>query len=176
MKKELRFFVFIVVILSLVSLGTLEAQPISKEKKDVIIKLMKLTNSAKLANEVKQRVIDALKQSFPDAPPEYWEKLEKRIDVQELLTSFIPIYDQNLSLDDLKRLVAFYQTPAGKHYLDARERMVAASLEKGKKWAMGWIIQVFKELKARGYKPRGGKRDKKSGSGEKGPIDTFPNS
>jgi len=176
MKKNFSILLVSLMILFSMTVKTLNAQPVSKEKKDTIIRLMQLTNSTKLANEVKQRVIVALKQSFPDAPPDYWRELNKRIDVQELLGSFIPIYARNLSLNDLKQLVTFYQTPAGQRYLAVREKMVAASVEKGKKWAMGWIVQVFKELKAKGYKPKGEKKPKKPGAKDKGAIDTSPNS
>ncbi len=138
------------------SIQPLSAQPVPPEKKAVILKLMRLTHSTKLADEIKARVIGALKQSFPDVPPAYWKKLNQRIDVQELLDSFIPIYARSLSLEDLKKIVAFYETSAGQHYLAARAKMVAQSTETGRKWALGWIVQVFKELKAEGYKPKGG--------------------
>jgi len=140
----------------------LSAQSVPPEKKAVILQLMRLTHSTKLADEIKARVIGALKQSFPDVPSEYWKKLNQRIDVQELLDSFIPIYARSLSLEDLKKIVAFYQTSAGQHYLAARAQMVAQSMATGKKWALGWIIQVYKELKAEGYKPKGGPTPRKS--------------
>ncbi len=148
----------------------LPAQQISQEKRTVILKLMRLTHSTRLADEIKARVIGALKQSFPDVPPTYWKSLDKRINVRELLNSFIPIYAGNLSLDDLKKIVDFYETPAGQHYLAARQKMIAASMETGKKWAMGWIVEVFKELKAKGYKPKG------SHPPVKGGIDSAPKS
>ena len=152
------------------------AQPVPPEKRAEILKLMKLTNGVRLANEMKARIIGALKEAFPDAPASYWKKLDKRIDVRELLDSFVSIYAENLSLDDLKHLVAFYKTPAGQHYLAAKERMVAASAKKGKQWAMGWILQVFRELKAQGYKPKKEKiPGKPSPKGEKG-VDKAPNS
>jgi len=165
------------VVLVLVSLSVATAQnTVPPEKRAEILKLMKLTDGTRLANEMKARIIKALKESFPDAPAEYWKKLDKRIDVRELLDSFVTIYAENLSLEDLKQLVAFYKTPAGQHYLAAKERMVAASAERGKKWAMGWIIQVFKELKAQGYKPKSGKMPgKTTPKGKKG-IDKSPNS
>ncbi len=147
----------------------LAAQPVPEQKREVILKLMKLTHSAKLAGEIQLRVIRALKQSFPDVPSNYWKTLEKRIDVRELLELFIPIYAKNLSLEDLKKIVEFYQTPAGQHYLAVRGKMVGESMKVGKKWAMGWIIQVFKELKAKGYQPKGS-------TSPKGGIDSSPKS
>ncbi len=154
MKKKGGFFFFVGLFLLLSVSSGVRAQKISQEKRTVIIKLLKLTNGLKLANEMKIRIISALKDSFPDVPEVYWKKLGKRIDVRQLLESFIPIYAENLSLNDLKQLVAFYQTSAGQHYLAAKEKMITASAEIGKKWAMGWIVQVFKELKAMGYKPK----------------------
>ncbi|MBW1658971.1 MAG: DUF2059 domain-containing protein [Deltaproteobacteria bacterium] len=174
-----KWFIFLPVIAAFVFCTLLPAMAqttVSPEKRTEILKLMKLTNGAKLANEMKARIIKALKESFPDAPAEYWKKLDKRIDVRELLDSFVTIYAENLSLEDLKQLVAFYKTPAGQHYLAAKERMVAASAERGKKWAMGWIIQVFKELKAQGYKPKSGKAPGKTAPKGKKGIDKSPNS
>ncbi len=158
MKRKFLILLMAVFAISLFCPRHLFAQvpsPIPKEKREVILKLMRLTHSTRLADEIKARVIGALKQSFPDVPASYWKSLDKRIDVRELLNSFIPIYAKNLSLEDLKQIVQFYESPAGQHYLAARKKMVAASMETGKKWAMGWIVQVFKELKAKGYKPRG---------------------
>jgi hypothetical protein len=177
MKKKWFVCMFVIVLFILSPLFPAAAQTIvPPEKKAEILKLIKLTNGPKLANEMKIRIIAALKESFPDAPADYWKKLEKRINPQDLLNLFVPIYAQNLSLEDLKQLVAFYQTPAGQHYLAAKDKMVAASAKKGKKWAMGWIVQVFKELKAKGYQPRSGKSPRKSGPEGKGNIDKSPNS
>ena len=154
MKKSIvSFFVLMFVLLSF-SVSFSAQPPVPPEKKAEIIKLMKLTNGPNMAKKMKQRVIKALRDSFPDVPESYWKDLDKRIKSQQLLSLFIPIYAQYLSLEDLKQLVAFYQTPAGRHYLAAKEKMVMASAKEGKKWAMGWILQVFKELKAKGYKPK----------------------
>ena len=155
MRKKSWVILLLILGLSCALPRTLLAQPVPKEKRAVIVKLMRIIHSTRLAAEIKARIIGALKQSFPDVPPAYWKKLDKRIDIRELLDSFVPIYARNLSLEDLKKIVAFYETPAGQHYLAARGKMVAASMETGKKWAMGWIVQVFKELKAKGYTPKG---------------------
>jgi len=145
-----------VAILLLVPAQLLAGEAISSEKKAAILELMSLTRTRDLGLEMKKRVISALRDSFPSVPVSYWNTLKNRIDEETLLSTFIPIYDRHLSLEDLRGLIAFYKTPAGRHYLSAKETMVLESVQEGKKWAMGWILQVFRELKAKGYKPAKG--------------------
>jgi hypothetical protein len=176
MRKKYSMILLVVVFL-LITGARLEAgNTVSAEKKTEILELMKLTRTRDLALEMKNRVISALRQSFPDAPESYWENLKKRIKEKILLDNFIPVYDRYLSLGDIRHLIAFYKTPAGRHYLAVKETMVLESVQEGKKWAMGWILTVFKELKGRGYKPARKLDSKGDASKTSPPVDSKPRS
>ena len=55
-----------------------------------------------------------MKQMMPRLQEKYWEKYRSLISESELTARLIRVYDQRYTTDELKSLLEFYNTPAGK--------------------------------------------------------------
>ena len=57
-----------------------------------------------------------LKQQLPQAPDEFWKELDASMNgmYDKIIKAVIPVYKKYLTLDDLKEIIKFYETPVGK--------------------------------------------------------------
>jgi hypothetical protein len=75
-------------------------------------------------------------------PGEYREKLvelffakfKAKADGQGLLELAIPLYDKNLSHEEIKGLIQFYRTPLGQKAVSVIPKLTAELQEEGRKW------------------------------------------
>ena len=53
---------------------------------------------------------------MPQAPDEFWKELDASMNgmYDKMIKAVIPVYKKYLTLDDLKEIIKFYETPVGK--------------------------------------------------------------
>lgn len=107
---------------------------ISPEKRQEIEKMLRLTGMEKLVTQMKQQMISGFEQEMPNVPTEFWSRFEKKMDVHELIEKIIPVYDKYYTIDDLKAVNAFYETPTGQKVLANMPQVVKESMEIGREW------------------------------------------
>ena len=64
----------------------------------------------------------------------FFEKFQAKADGQSLLELAIPLYDKNLSHEQIKGLIQFYQTPLGQKAVSVLPKLTAELQEEGRKW------------------------------------------
>lgn len=62
---------------------------------------------------------------------------------------YIPIYQKYLTIDDLKQIIAFYESPVGKKLASVTPAMTAEGMQLGQQLGMEIATQIQKELKAK---------------------------
>lgn len=68
---------------------------------------------------------------------------EKKTEIRKqafdkLVDLMAPVYKKNISLEDLKEINKFYQTPAGKRIAEAQPKIAVESTQVGQQWGM-WL-------------------------------------
>ncbi|WP_462353944.1 DUF2059 domain-containing protein [Alistipes timonensis] len=56
----------------------------------------------------------------------------------KLVDLMTPVYQKNITLEDLKEINKFYQTPAGKRIAEAQPKIAVESTQVGQQWGM-WL-------------------------------------
>ena len=153
---------WLIVVMMAVS-GLLGASPASAQAPPVdpaferdILRLIEITGAQKLGEQVTtlvlQQVVQGLSQQNPNAPPrmieivgEVTQKLFTR-EFPTLLPRLVVIYSQALSHDDVRGLIAFYETPLGRRLLAAMPAITQAGAEAGQEWAQRLAPQLQQEL------------------------------
>ena len=100
--------------LLVVFLATAPVRADSTAKIADIHRLMKLTGSGDLGIQVINQLMVSLKKAMPQVPEGFWEEFSKEVKPDELIEQIVPVYDRNLSHDDVKELIKFYESPIGK--------------------------------------------------------------
>ena len=136
-------------VLCLLAANPLQAQEANTKEQD-IRKLMELTGATELADQIMDQMIVALDQEGTDKT--FWDSLRAEIDTQELLRKTMPIYDKHFTHDDIKGLIAFYQTPLGSKLIEKLPAITQESMTIGMEWGEEVAGKVIAKLEERKQK------------------------
>jgi uncharacterized protein len=72
----------------------------------------------------------------PTIPPEFWDRFsaKARADVGRLVDSLAPVYARRFSRAELEQLVAFYESPVGRHIVSEQGSIAQESQQLGVRW------------------------------------------
>ena len=124
----------LIFLLTMFSCFSVAHAEIPKEKRAEIEKMLRLTGMEKLMEQMKTQMIAALKGQLTDVPEEFWTKFQQKMDMRELLEKIIPLYDKYYTIEDLKAVNAFYESPAGKKVLGTLPEIMQESMKIGQEW------------------------------------------
>lgn len=129
-------------------------QPANTEKVRDIRRLLDLTGAGSLGAQVMDQMLGSFKQAHPAVPAKFWDDLRQELNVGQLTELVVPIYDRHLSYDDVKQLVAFYESPAGRKLISVQPQIVAESMQAGQEWGRAAAERILQRMKEQGYGPK----------------------
>ena len=127
--------------------GTICRAEISTEKRAEIEKMLHLTGMEKLMDQTKFQMIAGLKAQIKDVPESFWEKFGQKMNTHELLEKLMPVYDKYYTIDDLKAVNAFYESPAGQKVLKSLPQIMEESMKIGQEWGEKIGRQAIEEAR-----------------------------
>jgi len=142
MKKS----ILAVLALALFCAGPAMSQAGNAAKQQDIRKLMELTGAAKVGQQIAAQMIPMFKQSNPQVPQKFWDDVMKEFDAKSMIDLIVPIYDKHLTHDDVKGLIAFYQSPLGRKMTSVMPQIAQESMQVGQQWGMQIAQRVQKRL------------------------------
>ncbi|MGO8700867.1 MAG: DUF2059 domain-containing protein [Limisphaerales bacterium] len=125
------FVITLIVICSCVAVAHAETP---QEKRKEIEKMLRLTGMEKLTTQIMGQMIGTLKKQFPDTSQDFWNRFQRKLDPRELIEKIIPIYGKYYTMEDLKAINAFYESPAGKKVLETMPQVMQESMQIGQAW------------------------------------------
>lgn len=129
------------------------AAVISKAKEEDIRRLLELLAPRDRVNQQLAEMLDMLKAALPKVPDKVWREVvtEVRLDSDSILRVYVAIYDSHYSHEEVKQLLAFYETPLGRkaarNFLHIENEAVVRGVSIGRE--MFKLIQ--EKLRAKGY-------------------------
>lgn len=145
--------VLVLVLLVCVSLSALAQTPSSAQHAKVR-KLLELTGAGKLGMQVIDGMMATWRQAIPDVPKEFWDSFRAKVKPDDLVNMLAPVYEKHISEADLDTLIAFFDSPAGRRYIEKQPFIVADSMKVGQEWGERLAQEVIAELTAKGYAPK----------------------
>lgn len=142
MKKS----ILVVLTLALLCAGPAMPQAGNAAKQQDIRKLMELTGATKIGQQIAAQMIPMFKQSNPQVPQKFWDDVMKEFDAKSMIDLVVPIYDRHLTHDDVKGLIAFYQSPLGRKMTAVMPQIAQESMQAGQQWGMQIAQRVQKRL------------------------------
>jgi len=123
------------------------AEPLTAAKQADIQRLMTITGSANLAGQFaaagSQQMFQALKAVRPEIPDraytvmhgELTTLLNERIATPGgLLEQLVPVYARHFTHQEIRELLAFYQTPLGRKTIQVLPQVASESMAAGQRW------------------------------------------
>ena len=146
-----------VVVLALalgLGLGAAHGQEEAAAKQADIKKLLSITGASKTGLRVFSQVIGMFQRAHSEVPEPVWMEMvsEAEVKVDDFVTEMlVPIYDKHLTHEDIKGLIAFYETPAGQKLLSVMPLMHQESRQAGEIWGREFARTVQQRLAEKGY-------------------------
>ena len=157
MKKLLLAVMLACATLALPSL--VHAQAIDPAFEQDIKKMLEVTGAQKLGEKtmtaVMQQMSQSMRQANPNIPPRMLEiasEVARGLFTKEfpsLAPRLVATYAKVLTHDEVKQLLAFYETPLGKRMIEVMPALQQASAQAGGEWAQQLVPQLQAELLAR---------------------------
>ena len=116
-----------------------------------IYRLLELTGSAKVGIQVMSQMLNSFKEAMPKVPNEFWDEIMNEVDERSLIDLIIPIYKKHYTPEDVKAIIAFYETPIGKKTIEVLPKITADSMIAGRAWGLQIGAKVQAKLKEKGY-------------------------
>ncbi len=169
--KALEFAAVVVVGMGLVAGTTVQAQSTSDSKRVISVTpgvdpkkeadirhLLEITGAKELVRQSMEAMEVNIKPLMTHSLPTgayrdplielFFEKFHQKRDFEKLLDLAIPVYDKHFSDEELKGLIAFYETPLGKKSLASMPQVMAELREEGQKWGNSLGRECMSEVLA----------------------------
>lgn len=148
------------IVLAALCLALTAGAQVPKEQETAIRKMMRLTGMLKMIDQMTDQMVASLKEGAPAGVPEdFWVRArEKRIRVEDLISRMIPVYARYFTVEDLKVINAFYESPTGQRFVASLTPMIQENMKIGQAWGQEVSQKVIDDLKAelgRGENPAG---------------------
>lgn len=127
-------------------------------KRDDIRRLLALTSAGELANEAMDNSEKNIRPLLTGALPAgeyrdklvdlFFDKFHSKRDTNQLVELIVPIYDKYYTDEEVKGLIALYQTPLGKKMLAALPKIMSESQAAGAQWGQQLGRQCMMEVLA----------------------------
>lgn len=129
--------------------GAAHAQTSDARAKDADIrKLLRMTGSAELGKQIMMQLLSTMKKSMPGVPESFWNDFAKEVRTDELVDLVVPVYDRNLTHDDVKELIRFYDSPTGRKFVAVLPRITQDSMAVGEEWGRKVAERAMQKLQA----------------------------
>ena len=120
-------------------------------------KLMELVGTRRILRDLFDQDIEAqiaaMRRARPDVPDQFWEdftvEFKRQASPDELMKAILPIYDKHFSHQEIRQLIAFYQSPLGRKISTTLPEIQQESVEAGRAWGERLGDRMHEELQKR---------------------------
>jgi hypothetical protein len=124
-------------------------------KRQNIRRLLELTGSARIGQQVIRQMMETFKKANPKVPESFWNQMANEFDSAAMVDLVVPIYDKHLTHEDVKGLIAFYESPVGRKMVSVLPAIIQESLQAGQQWGMDIARRIQQRLEARQKEQKG---------------------
>lgn len=132
------------------------AQPAAPAKEDPdhaakiadIQHLLDLTGGSQMFNEF----MDQIRSTMSAEAQPFFDEMRKDFTADKLYQLIIPSYDRYLTRDDIKEMIRFYESPAGKRMKDAMPKITQDMFARSQVWAQELADKVHKRMQGQDIK------------------------
>jgi uncharacterized protein len=138
------------------------AQELDPSLRSDIVKLMEVTGAARMGEQmaglVSNQMLDVFQKTHPDAPPRCVDVIREVLGSEfaaafsapdGLVARLIPIYAKHFDQEEVRGLIAFYESELGRKTVGVMPRVMQESALVGQQWGAEIMPRVEKTLRER---------------------------
>jgi hypothetical protein len=112
----------IIALLALILSASAQNTNATDEYKETLKKIMDFSGTSTTTGDFLQRLSSIMKLNAPKKDEAYWNEFSKNWKEKvenKVFEMYMPVYEKYLTLEELKAVAAFYESPVGKKYKEA---------------------------------------------------------
>jgi len=122
--------------------------------KATLAKLMTVSGATKTSALVIDQMFSIFRQQQTKVPESFWTEAKAEMDIMasdDFINMLVPVYQKHLTEAELKAVIAFYETPAGKKYAAEIPLITQESMVVGQEWGKAIGAKIISKLKEKKY-------------------------
>ena len=117
---------------------------------DSVMKLMELTRSTQMAEQMINGILPMMKKHSPEVPETFWKEYLGQLDFEGFARELVPVYQRHLTQAEVDAAIAFWSSPAGQKLLDATPKIMSESMVIAQAWGQKVVKSAIDEARADG--------------------------
>ncbi|HXC17596.1 MAG TPA: DUF2059 domain-containing protein [Holophagaceae bacterium] len=119
-------------------------------KRADIHKLLDAMHAGEVAAQSMQKMAEAMKATNKALPAEFWDEFLKEATPEKLTEISVPVYEKNLTAQEVKAYLAFASTPDGASIMKKMPQITSEAMQAGQAWGQQLGMQIAQKLHAEG--------------------------
>ena len=127
---------------------------VDKEYSKTLKKMFEVSGTEESYQAVIKQMFTMFKQQYSDVETDVWVAFEKefsKTSLNDLTEMLVPVYSKYMTIEDVKELIKFYETPVGKKFAKNTPLIMQESMQVGQEWGMKIGQEFEKKMKEKGY-------------------------
>ncbi|MDZ8068856.1 MAG: DUF2059 domain-containing protein [Nostoc sp. DedQUE08] len=121
------------------------------EKNNNIKKLLEITGAKNVSRQILTQLLNDFKSEYPQVPQKFWNTFAAELKIDDIVNEIIPIYNKYFTNEEIKQIIAFYQTPLGQKTITVIPQITQESTAVGIRYGKVAVERALKKLEAEGY-------------------------
>ena len=143
-----------VLIATIISLFVTDISSAQESQYDKDVKrFLEINGSKQNMEPIVTQMMAQFKMMKTGVPDEFWSRAEKNMiaDLDNRLLKVVPIYKSQFSHEEIKGLIAFYESPLGKSFIEKSVKLLPQTMQIGQQWGMEIGTKIQQDLMNEGY-------------------------
>jgi len=127
---------------------------VDEEYSKTLKKMFEVSGSEESYKAVIKQMFPMLKGQYSNVEADVWNDLEKeflKTSLDNLTEMLAPVYSSHLTIEELKEIIKFYESPVGKKFAAETPSIMQESMQVGQQWGMKIGQDFAEKMKERGY-------------------------
>ncbi|MFY0599425.1 MAG: DUF2059 domain-containing protein [Cyclobacteriaceae bacterium] len=123
-----------------------------KEYGKTLKKMFQVSGTEEAYKVAIEQVMLSFKQQDTGLSADDWSELEKefmKTSMNDLTEMLVPVYQKYMTLEDLKAMISFYETPVGKKFAKNTPMITQESMQVGQQWGMKIGQEIAEKIEKR---------------------------
>lgn len=127
------------------------ATPAHAAKTADIKRLLELTGGSKMGDHMLDELFRVQRRAMPEVPDDVWSEARRAFETRDLLELIAEVWDRHFSHDEIRELIAFYESPLGTRLREMQPEILDESLLAGEEWARRGLERLQENLRLKGF-------------------------
>lgn len=130
--------------------GAATTEVSANERRATTLRMLDATGSLPSAKLVLDQLLGTFRQTMPQVPGEFWDRVAQRITVEDMIGELAAVYERHFSHDEILALLGFYESELGRKLATAQPKLTEEGMAVGQAWGERVAAQVMADLTAEG--------------------------